>query len=254
MTNHIQWTYPIDSSWTHAYIDRSTTELGVYVNIGSQLIADSTYFDINGTSTSWYKIRFYDSVTLTFSDYSSPMQGVSETLLTGEAENTILVNSINSVSLMSSMGATGPVSGQYTIFGMAIHQNTVEALVSQAYDYTTELIGEGAIVATDTSTVRKIKGFISSYAAIRILAVLTGTSITTHFNYTSGGLNIQKPAVSQMAAMVVQYTAENNRWRKLLLTRAIVTTTTADLQLSIINEADPIGSGIQRVSYDFPGI
>lgn len=39
------------------------------------MITDNTYSDEDGSSTSWYKIRFYDSSSTTYSAYSEAMQG-----------------------------------------------------------------------------------------------------------------------------------------------------------------------------------
>jgi hypothetical protein len=255
MSSSITWTKPLSNeTWTHTKIERSATQTGTYAEIGSVLIAISNYFDIDGTSTSWYKIRFYDSAALIYSEYSDAIQGVSTATLTGQATNDILLRTITGVNILGALGAIGPDSnGNYTLFGMSLHQNTAEMIVSQCYDYTTELIGEDAITDTTPSIIRRVRGFVSNYSALRILAILAGVSITKHFNYTSGGLNVQKPAVSQMRAMLEHYAWETRRWQKLLLTRAVVETQD-DLNLYIINEEAPIGSGITFISYDFGGI
>ncbi len=255
MSTAITWTKPLSNeTWSHTIIERCATETGTYVEIGSVLIATSNYFDINGTSSSWYKIRFYDSVNLVYSEYSTALQGVSESVITGQSTNDILNRTITSVNILGAMGALGPdSSGNYTLFEMAVSQNTAEAIVQQCYDYCTELIGEAAMISTDSSQIRRIKGFVSNYAALRILGILNGVGIYTHFNYTSLSVNIQKPLVSQMAAMITQYTIETNKWRKLLLTRGLVGKQT-DLELDIINETPFTGSGITKISFDFPGI
>jgi hypothetical protein len=218
------------------------------------LIAISNFFDINGSATDYYKIRFYDSVALTYSEYSDPLLGVSDINLTGQATNDILSRTITGINILNTLGAIGPdSSGLYLLFGMKVHQNTAEAITRQCYDYCTDLIGESAMVMTDSSSIRKINGFVSNYAALRILAILAGVSITTHFNYTSGGLNIQKPAVSQIAALLAHYSWETRRRQKILLTRGIVGIQ-VDLQMDMLNEASPIGSGIQKITFDFPSI
>jgi len=255
MGNHLTWDKPLpDATWTHVRIERSSTENGTYTEIASQAISDSTYFDVNGLSTSWYRIRFYDSSAAVFSDYSDALQGEEDTPITGQTENDILKRTITAVNILGTLGASGPdTSGNYSLFGMSIHQNVAEAIVRQCYDYTTELIGEDAIVETDRNTIRKVSGFVSNYSALRILGILAGVSITTHYNYTSGGLNIQKPAVSQIKAMLDIYSWETRRWSKLLLRRSVVSTP-SDVTLSIINEEEPAGSGITYVSYDSPNL
>jgi len=237
----------LQESWDYTQVYRSPTVDGTYAQIGINIaIATSTFFDVDGTSTNYYKIRFYSSTDLVYSSFSTPMLGITEA-----DQYTRL---INAVTILGTLGAVGPdANNNFSIFGMSINQNVVEAIVDQVYDYTTELIGEGQMASTEATIIRRIKGFISTYSAVKILTVLTGISITVHFNYTSGGLNIQKSAVSQMASMMTQYTIESNRWRKLLLTRAIVSKQT-DLDLTLINEQEPEGSGIQQITYDFPGI
>ncbi len=257
MGNHLTWEKPLpDATWTHVRIERSTTENGSYTEIttgSGQAIADSTYFDVNGTSTSWYKIRFYDSANGVYSDYSAALQGEVDTVLTGQSTNDIFKRTVTAVDVLGTLGASGPSStGDYTVFGMAINQAVAEAIVRQCYNYTTELVGESRMVSSLGTDVRPINGFISSYSALRILGILAGVSITTHYNYTSGGLNIQKPAVSQIKAMLDLYSWETRRWSKILLTRAHVETQT-DLDMSVINETSN-KSGVTYISYDYPNL
>lgn len=79
MVNILRWQVPTDTStesaFDYTYIYRATTETGTYSQIASQLISDNTYVDEDGSSVSWYKIRFYNSTTLNWSDYSEAMQG-----------------------------------------------------------------------------------------------------------------------------------------------------------------------------------
>ena len=60
---------------------RSTTKDGSYSKITAtpQLLTDLTYYDKDGTSTSWYRITYYDSSTPAESGYSDPQQVISET-------------------------------------------------------------------------------------------------------------------------------------------------------------------------------
>jgi len=73
----IRWRIPdtSEATYTHAYIYRSDSASGTYTNIASQSISDNTYFDVNGDSSKWYKVRFYDNVNDAWSSYSSAMQG-----------------------------------------------------------------------------------------------------------------------------------------------------------------------------------
>ena len=75
MSITIRWTVPVnDCSYDFTYIYRADTETGFYANIGSQSIDDNSYCDPNGGLNHWYKVRFYNSTTLNWSEYSSPMQ------------------------------------------------------------------------------------------------------------------------------------------------------------------------------------
>ena len=74
----LRWNIPVnDCSYDFTYIYRSTSETGSYTNIANQSIDDNTYCDADGGITNWYKIRFYNSTTFKWSDYSTPMQGGS---------------------------------------------------------------------------------------------------------------------------------------------------------------------------------
>ena len=76
MGNLIEWEAP-DSEVTYdqAKVYRATSQTGAYSNIVTQAIADTSYFDIDGTTSNWYKITFYKTVTAEESAYSDPIQG-----------------------------------------------------------------------------------------------------------------------------------------------------------------------------------
>jgi hypothetical protein len=76
--NTISWQIPVnDCSYDYTYIYRSNTETGTYTNIANQSIDNSSYCDQDGGLNHWYKVRFYNSITLKWGDYSSPMQSGS---------------------------------------------------------------------------------------------------------------------------------------------------------------------------------
>ncbi len=158
------------------------------------------------------------------------------------AETTTLV--------LSNLGnpAFSTTTSNYTVYQMQLHITSLSTQIEVAYDYVLELIGAGAMI--EPTNFNKIKLFMADYATLRVLGTLQGTAIATHFNYTSGGLNIQKPLVSQMTAMVEHYKGEVAKWRKLLLTRGITTTGPINLELSIPNEQEPEGSGVAIITYD----
>lgn len=66
-----------DVSYDKTIISRASSQTGTYSEINTQDISDNTYFDSDGTSTSWYKMRFRGGSvgSYFYSDYSSPMQG-----------------------------------------------------------------------------------------------------------------------------------------------------------------------------------
>lgn len=139
-------------------------------------------------------------------------------------------------------------TNDYTVYGMSLPAVSLGLQVEVAYDYVLELLGAAAL--TEPTNYNKIKLFMADFATLRVLGTLEGQVITKHYNYTSGGLNIQKPAVGQMAAMVEHYKGEVARWRKLLLTRAHVDTGPANLELAVPNERSPEGSGVAVITYD----
>jgi len=77
LSNVIKWQVPskIDVSYDLALVYRSTTKDGSYSLLKTQSITDNTYFDQTGSTTDWYKIRFQDSSTNQYSQYSSPILG-----------------------------------------------------------------------------------------------------------------------------------------------------------------------------------
>ena len=75
----VRWQVPSvvssETSFDKAYIYRATTEAGEYSEIANQVITDNTYSDEDGSTTSWYKIRFFNSSSENWSAYSDAMQG-----------------------------------------------------------------------------------------------------------------------------------------------------------------------------------
>lgn len=73
----LKWKIPSDSDvdYDKAYIYRATSKTGTYTSIANQNITDNVYFDIDGTTDNWYKVRFQKSSTSEWSDYSEPLQG-----------------------------------------------------------------------------------------------------------------------------------------------------------------------------------
>jgi len=71
----IKWVVPEDvCDYDTTYIYRSTSQTGSYTNIAIQSIDNYSYCDMDGGLNHWYKVRFYDTETSKWSDYSIPMQ------------------------------------------------------------------------------------------------------------------------------------------------------------------------------------
>lgn len=75
----IKWKIPTDSNVTAVYtlteIHRASSEAGAYSLLTSQSLSDNSYFDQDGTTANWYKVRFKNAGGTVFSDYSDPIQG-----------------------------------------------------------------------------------------------------------------------------------------------------------------------------------
>lgn len=75
----LKWKIPDTSEVTYdiSLIERATSQGGSYSQISSQAIADNTYFDQDGTTSHWYKVRFRGGSvgSYFYSAYSDEMQG-----------------------------------------------------------------------------------------------------------------------------------------------------------------------------------
>lgn len=56
---------------------KSSSQSGTFTEVVEQNVTDLTYYDASGTSTSWYKITYYNSVTTNESGLSDAIQGQS---------------------------------------------------------------------------------------------------------------------------------------------------------------------------------
>jgi len=75
MGNVIKWSISKESSYDLVMIYRSDEREETYNLIKTQDISDNSYFDVNGGSNDWYKVRFQDSTTGVYSQYSSSIAG-----------------------------------------------------------------------------------------------------------------------------------------------------------------------------------
>lgn len=158
------------------------------------------------------------------------------------------IRPVTTAMVLENLGnPTLDANNNYTVFGMSISSSSIAMQIENAYDYVSELVGDTNM--SDSSYYKKIRGFIADYATLRIFGTLAGISIPTHFNYTVGGLNIQKPVVSQMRTAIEMYMYSCKRWQKALLRRGVVNKL-SDLEISIPNEKPPTSSGILEIRYD----
>lgn len=73
---------PATSDYDQWKIYKSSSETGTYSLLATQDVTDLTYYDEAGTSSSWYKISYYNSTTANESELSDPIQGQSTTYTT----------------------------------------------------------------------------------------------------------------------------------------------------------------------------
>ena len=73
---------PATSTYDKWRVYRATSRTGSYSLIVTQAITDLTYFDIDGTSASWYKTCYYLLSATTESALSAPTQGLTTSYTT----------------------------------------------------------------------------------------------------------------------------------------------------------------------------
>jgi hypothetical protein len=79
MGNVVKWSLPAtEAGWTKTYIESSTDQI-TWVVLTNQAIADNTYYDENGGSNTYYRIRFYNETSLVYSGYSNIAAGELKT-------------------------------------------------------------------------------------------------------------------------------------------------------------------------------
>lgn len=67
---------PADSDWENTEIHRSTSEGGSYSLVDTVPVDDTSFYDCDGDTGSWYKIRFISSTgSCSESDFSDAIQG-----------------------------------------------------------------------------------------------------------------------------------------------------------------------------------
>ena len=71
----IQWCPPhAEAPYDKARVFRSPTENGTFLLIATQVVSDTTFYDVVGTTSSFYKVQFFDTVSNTPSSFSVAVQ------------------------------------------------------------------------------------------------------------------------------------------------------------------------------------
>lgn len=81
---------PAGSGYDQWKVYRSSSQSGTYTLQTTQDITDLTYYDNDGTSSSWYKISYYNSSTTDESGQSDAIQGQSTIYTTVEKVRSLL--------------------------------------------------------------------------------------------------------------------------------------------------------------------
>jgi len=112
MAIFLRWTVPEadELNYNITKVERSTSQTGTYTEIASQSISDNTYLDETGTTSNWYRVRFYNSSTLNYSDYSDVLQG-------GTFQNLCSINDVRAASGLSTTDISD--SDLYDLMDMA---------------------------------------------------------------------------------------------------------------------------------------
>jgi len=84
-----------ESDYDQVAVYRATSEDGTYVHLVTQDISDTTYYDADGTSSSWYKLKWYDSTEAVLSEFSEALKG-------GEFYGYCSVEDVRDISSISS--------------------------------------------------------------------------------------------------------------------------------------------------------
>ena len=157
MANLIQFYGPeIGTSWTHTRVFRSTTETGTYSQIAELAVATTSYFDENGPSTAWYKIAFYDSVTL--------VQGPYSTAFYASATPTLYCNPTELRKFMQYAVTDFPIDEDVTLIleqaHVALADDSVGITTTKKLKYLALLLGSSFICRSLASRALS-KGYVS---------------------------------------------------------------------------------------------
>lgn len=74
-----KWQAPTSgSSWTSTRVFSSSSESGTYSELTNVAIGTYSYYHPTGTSSTWYKVKYYDSVNAIESAFSNALQGADD--------------------------------------------------------------------------------------------------------------------------------------------------------------------------------
>jgi hypothetical protein len=72
---YLRWKQATGASYNLTYIYRAGSSVGPFSEIAHQSYNEMAYYDIDGTASHYYKIRFYDNLAAKWSDFSDAFQG-----------------------------------------------------------------------------------------------------------------------------------------------------------------------------------
>lgn len=95
--------------------------------------------------------------------------------------------------LVIELNMVSGANSTFTIYDNAgITSGMINSYLNEAHYFLDAHVGGGAEDASDTDTQNIVKAFEINYASARLLSSLIGIVITDGFNYSVGGLDIQR--------------------------------------------------------------
>lgn len=89
MGNYLQFNRPIqdnEQAFDKTEIHRGATQTGSFTLLTTIDIEDLDYFDATGASSDWYKVRYKNTISSIFSNFSAPAQSGSQKIYCGGSE------------------------------------------------------------------------------------------------------------------------------------------------------------------------
>jgi len=173
MAERVVWKQPDEDTITKVYIYRSNTIYGTYAEIANiDATSDgaaksssntwvTTYTDVTGLRTHWYKVRFYDGTSLLFSEYSEPITteellklctvaNVRETIETvGRWTDDEIFEAITNVDDLIYIECGTPLKAMYSDIGKIDTTVQTRYYVGEENIYRTDRVFYGTVTRTE---------------------------------------------------------------------------------------------------------